>query len=228
MNPENTRLLHPENIGNLLHLISLAFAVNLAYLAFDRFKYTDRTLEIYKETRKKVTETTKIIKSSSLNDTSPTVDNSTTEWEKEILTKEIHALDYLEGKERQIESRGVLLFGKKGERGYDEWIIFSGLFLQLISLYFTIVRTDFILNSPHYYNCIRGTAFIVLLVPSVFVFIGRYSIISAKKKVADIIKPLELSIQEYKKLISTLEQLLRTRQHKSEDISDSQSDKSHQ
>ena len=186
LNPESVgRVLQPEAIGNLLHLISLAFAVSLAYLAIERFKVTNRILEIYHIACARGDQTL----TSNNNATLTVIDISLTD---------------LKYKKTEIDKNGLWLYGKSGKTGRDEWFIICLLIAQFTSLYFAVLHTDFILKSKHCYDCMRGAAFLGLLLPALSIFYGRLKIKSAEKRVAAVLEKLERGVKGYKESIEKL------------------------
>ena len=93
------------------------------------------------------------------------------------------------------------LYGKSGRAGKDEWFIICLLIAQFTSLYFAILQKDFILKSKHCYDCMRGTAFVGLLLPALFIVVGRFYVKIAEKIATAIIQKLDRGVKEYKKSI---------------------------
>lgn len=140
------------NLFHLLHLVSVSFAVGLAYVALDRFRYVHRSIEMYEEAIKEIKIYLKRVKDPGKKDTAETL---------------------LLDKIKNISRDGFWLFPPPSKKvGINSGVIYITLFLNTISLCVGSLYPE--VSTSYIFYSVFGIAIAGIVLPLVFIYIGNY------------------------------------------------------
>lgn len=146
------------NNDSILHLIAVSFAIGLAYIALDRFRYygrsKDRLSRAIVEVRERIKEKNPAC-----------LDTAITRLEKKLKDITNNGLG-----PKFIFNRSPRAFGGGNKSGWDIYIIYFLLFLQYISLLFSCMFSNvwFWLSYIMFIIAAFGTG-----IPVVFIILGN-------------------------------------------------------
>lgn len=141
------------------HLTSVSFAIELAYIALDRFRYSNRALQFLKHAYKK-------IKKGVEKDNPAGEDTALLRLQKKIKDISQNGLG--------IECRGRRLFGIISKSGWDIYIISLFIVLNIASLFIGCFFNEHTNQLLLWIIMIIGM--VGMVIPVLFIFIGKWCI----------------------------------------------------
>ncbi len=166
-----------EHVDSILHLIALSFAVGLAYIALDRFRYCNL---LKNKLRRALTEVKTII-----TEKNPAqLDTSVTRLEKKLKDISTNGVGY-----RLFYKNGPRAFGGGNKSGWDIYVIYVLLFLEYSALLFSCIGSKISNGLFSYIPYIMfGISAFGTAIPALFILLGNRQVHSIEAFISRVLE----------------------------------------